>query len=671
MSPSANLQRAMALHQQGHLVEAQALYDKVLAVQPSNFDALHLSGVVAAQRNQPGRAKDLIVRALRFEPHNPAAFAAHTNLASAERILGEREAALGAYERALALKDDYRSAHASRADLLCELGRWTDALAAYDRTLALGPEDRDVHRRRANVLCQLGRWDAALMGYDRAIALKADVPQLHCDRAFVLSQLRQWEAALASCDRAIALQPDYAEAHANRGNVLKELKRFEEALQSYARAMELKPRLPGLRSNKAAALTELMRWHEALAACEDALRLEGDYAELYCNQGLALHGLARLDEAVASYDRAIRLRADFPEAWANRGYTLAELRRFEAALASYERALALRPDYAEARCNRALVLLLLGRFAEGWPDYEWRWASKHGSNWRERREFSQPLWRGRESLEGKRILLHSEQGLGDTIQFCRYMKPVAERGASVILEVQRPLLRLLSGLEGVAHLCARGDPLPEFDLHCSLLSLPLAFGTELSTIPSGSAYLRSDAAHIARWRARLGGGAGPRIGLAWSGSMFHNNDHRRSVPLALLLGILPAEFRYVTVQNDVRPCDRAALRDSLGVLDLSGELQDFADTAALCECLDMVISVDTSVAHLCAALGKPTWILLPFTPDWRWLLDRTDTPWYASAKLYRQNRTGDWGEVLERVAAALRAEFTAPVPADGSPAGAR
>jgi tetratricopeptide (TPR) repeat protein len=656
---SATLQRAVALHQQGRLSEAQGLYETVLRAQPRNFDALHLSGVLAAQCAQPFRAIELIEEALRCDPRNAAAYAAHTNMASALRVLREPTRALASYDRALGLREDYLVALSGRADLLTELGQWEAALAAYDRAIRHGRGDAEVFFRRANVLCELGRCAEAVAGYDRALALKGERTEVYSNRAAALQRLGQWDAALASCDRAIALDPEHAEAHGNRGNALKGLGRLDEALESYQRAIALKPGVAALHSNVGAVLNELKRWEGALAACDRALALDHRHAEAYCNRGFALHGLGGFDEAVVSCDAAIALRPEHAESYLNRGNALHQLRQFPAALQSYQRALSLRPDYAEAHCARALTQLLIGNLAEAWSEYEWRWASRHGSNIREKRELSQPLWDGSQALADKRILLHAEQGLGDTLQFCRYARRLAERGASVILEVQPALIRLLSGLDGTSGVYARGDTLPEFELQCPLLSLPLAFRTGLDSIPGDTAYLRSDPRRVMEWQARLGAKARPRIGLAWSGSVLHNNDHNRSIPLALLISRLPRGLEYVVVQNDIRDGDRAALRSNAGVVDFSDLLRDFADTAALCECLDVVVSVDTSVAHLSAALGKPTWVLLPFIPDWRWLLDRTDTPWYPSARLFRQECARDWPAVLERVAADLREEFPA------------
>jgi hypothetical protein len=332
------------------------------------------------------------------------------------------------------------------------------------------------------------------------------------------------------------------------------------------------------------------------------------------------------------------------------------MKRLDEALASYERALALKPDDADIHLNEAFVRLLAGDFERGWRKNEWRWESApsgllNRSSGMLRRNFPQPLWLGAEAIEGKAILLYGEQGLGDTIHFCRYVPLVAERGARVILEVAEPLRVLMSGLAGASHCIARGEAPPDFDLQCPLLSLPLAFGTRLETIPRETPYLTAPAP-ARDWEALLGDR--PRIGLAWSGNALHKNDRRRSVALAALAPLFDIAATFVSLQPDARPADAAALAARSDVLDLGPALANFADTAALISHLDLVISVDTAVAHLAGALGRPVWILLPFIPDWRWLIDRDDSPWYPTARLFRQTEIREWHGVVERVRDALR-----------------
>jgi Glycosyltransferase family 9 (heptosyltransferase) len=298
-----------------------------------------------------------------------------------------------------------------------------------------------------------------------------------------------------------------------------------------------------------------------------------------------------------------------------------------------------------------MLRLLIGDFDRGWVKYEWRWKTE--SLALPKRNFSQPLWLGAEALDGKAILLHSDQGFGDTIQFCRYVPLVAERGARVILEVPRPLRELMSTLTGAEQIVSSGNPLPDFDMHCPLLSLPLAFGPQLETIPAATPYLRASSQSLMNWDTRLGSKHHRRIGLVWSGSPTHKNDQNRSIRLSSLLSLLDIEATFVSLQKDVRDDDVTILKNRSDLLHFGDALENFSDTAALISNLDVVISVDTSVAHLAGALAKPVWVLLPFVPDWRWLLDRNDSPWYPTARLFRQDDARAWDNVIARVHAAL------------------
>ena len=327
----------------------------------------------------------------------------------------------------------------------------------------------------------------------------------------------------------------------------------------------------------------------------------------------------------------------------------------DAALASYDKAIELKPDYADALFHKSLALLLAGNFRQGWEFYEWRLKRENPAS--PRRVFPRPLWLGSQSISGKTILLHSEQGLGDSIQFCRYAVFVAGLGARVILEVEPPLFGLFNKLAGVSELVIKGNPLPDFDYHCPLLSLPFAFKTDLGTIPCARHYLKCPPDKLEHWKSRLGEKNGPRVGLAWNGNVMHMNDGSRSIPLSALTRHLPEGFTYVSLQKEIREIDKSTLESSANIFHYGEELNDFTDTAALCKLMDVVISVDTSVAHLSGALGKPTWVLLPFSPDWRWMLDRDDSPWYPDIRLFRQQKPNDWSEAIERIISSLQSAY--------------
>lgn len=475
--------------------------------------------------------------------------------------------------------------------------------------------------------------------------------------------------ALAACEAALAITPGNAGANQTQGDALHDLERYAEAVQAYDRCLALDPRSFIAWSNRGSALLRSRRFDEAVSSYERALALAADgggrrsprlLANPYLNRGSALHQLGRFDAAVDSFDRAIAADPDLAAAHANRGCALDCLGRPEEALLSYQQAIALQPDYAQAHLNRAMTLLRIGRLREGWVEYEWRWRNKESALYRNRRHGSIPLWLGRESLSGKAILLHAEQGYGDTVQFCRYARLVRDLGAEVALEVHPALKRLMKSLEGVAQVISRDEPTPDVDFQCPLMSLPLAFGTTLETIPSAKRYLRGEPELVGRWRERLGERRGFRVGLVWSaGLRLEEPEHRsamarKNIGLQSLGELAHPRIEYVSLQKgQPAEAEPEELRrkgwSGPRLLDQTQELVDFAETAALIENLDLIVSVDTATAHLAAALGKPTWILSPCDSCWRWLLSRSDSPWYPSVRLFRQRASGIWGDVVRQV----------------------
>ncbi len=480
-------------------------------------------------------------------------------------------------------------------------------------------------------------------------------------------------AALAACDASLAANPASAAAHQTRGDALHDLKRHLEAVAAYDRCLALDPGCFIAWSNRGSCLLRSRRFEEAVASYERALALQGQegsrppprwLANPYLNRGAALQELGRFDAALESFDRAIALDPALAAAHANRGCTLDCLGRPQEALASCERALALQPDYAAAHLNRAIALLRLGRYPEGWAEYEWRWRNTESALCRDRRPRAAPLWLGREPLAGKTLLLHAEQGYGDTLQFCRYARLACERGARVVLEVHPALKGVLSRLEGVSQVIARGEPTSDVDFQCPLMSLPLAFGTRLETIPSGERYLAAEPQRVERWRARLGERRGFRVGLVWSGGLrpdepeYWSANARRNIELQRLRELAHPRIEYVSLQKgqpaEAEPQElRRRGWSGPRLAEWPRELSDFAETAALIENLDLVVSVDTAAAHLAAALGKPTWILSRFDGCWRWLLGRSDSPWYPSVRLFRQQTPGSWEDVIRQVRAEL------------------
>lgn len=547
-----------------------------------------------------------------------------------------------------------------RGNELYRLGRMSEALASLDAALNLQPKHPGALLSRGATQFQLQHFEAALQSFDRLLALQPKSAAALYNRGIALFALQRWSEALDSYDRARVLKPDYADAWVNRGLTLQKLQRHEEALASFNQTLVHQPRHVEALNNRGTALQSMNRHAEALASFDQAIALRPDNADALNNRGNTLDALDRPLEGLASIDRALVLRPGFAMAWNNRSVTLRNLNRLDEALESVNRALALQPGYADAYWNRSLILLLRGDLAAGWQDYEARLQVPSPAY--KPRIFVPPRWRGDEDLNGKTVLIYAEQGLGDTIQFCRYTALLAERGARVVLEVQRPLRTLLAELAGVDLLLSPGDELPGFEFHSPLLSLPLAFGTDMNSIPAPHSYLAADPARVQAWRSRLDaqthGATSRRIGLVWFGNPTLLQDRHRSIPLELLLPLPAPGLQLCSLQKDLRPGDRELLSAHAEILHFGDELNDFADTAALIECLDLVISVDTAVAHLAGALGKPVWILQRFSPDFRWLLERDDSPWYPSARLFRQPQRGDWSSVISAIAEQLQGRVT-------------
>jgi tetratricopeptide (TPR) repeat protein len=600
---------------------------------------------------------------------------------------GALECAVDSYDRAVALKPDYFQAYCNRAVALSLLHRYSDALDSYNRAISIDPTDSLAQCNRAMLLVGVGQKDAALAGfeaalqhdansfmahfgrgallqerkqwlssmssYDRAIAINSKDPAALYNRALVGAELKRWDQALIDCDNAIALNPQFPKAHAKRALILQELKQLVPALAAFDRAIELDPRDATIFSNRGVLRHSMQQFHSALEDYDRAISLNPSDPDAWFNRGTVLKELGDLPGALAAFDRCLALGPDNEAAYVNRGATLQESGLVSEAAECYRKAIALKPDFAEAHYNLSHASLALGDFSSGWSEHEWRWHAKGGAIYREKRNFAESLWLGKEPIAGNTILLYAEQGLGDCLQFCRYAELVAKLGPRVVLEVPRPLVTLLTNLPGAAEVVAFGDLLPAFDVQCPLMSLPLAFGTELKTIPSASGYLKSDPSKVAAWRERLGLKQRPRVGLSWSGNRAFGTNRKRHFALSRFVPFLPEDFDYFCVQTDIPASDHETLEKSK-IFRSDTDLRDFSDTAALCECMDLLISVDTSVAHLAAALGKPTWIMLAFAADWRWLTDRDDSPWYASARLFRQKTDGAWEDVFERVAAEMR-----------------
>ncbi len=620
----------------GRLEEAARIYEEVLACEPENPDALHLKGMLFYQRGDFERAVEWIGRAVRACPAAPMF---HNNLGTVLIALGRLEQACACYRRALELDSGYAEAHSNLGSVLQQLGELATALEHHETALRLAPDRAEAYNNYGNALRAAGRLEQARKAFERALQLRPDYAEAWLNLSSVLRETDCTEEAERACRRSLECNPQLAEAHANLSAVLLAERRFKEAEEAARRAIRLKPQLAEAHANLAAALIEQRRFGEAAVPCQQALRLNPALPEAHANMGDVLAWRARDEEALACYEAALRLRPDSAEFWNKRGFALEQLGRWEEALECFEQAVRRKPDFAEARTNRAMAWLRRGDFVRGFAEYEWRFRRKDFGTAAQR----EPRWRG-EPLEGRTILIHAEQGLGDTIQFMRYLPLVEQRGGRVKFNCQ-PRLRPLAAARWTA------EPQERAELHASLLSLPHLLGTTAETIPAAVPYLEVASAHVERWRQRLGGGGSLKVGLVWAGNPRHPQDRRRSVPPELLaaLGGL-GDVRFFSLQRGWR-----ARIPGLELEELEEETGTVLDTAAAILNLDLVISVDTMAAHLAGALGRRVWLLLSFCPDWRWMLEREDTPWYPTMRLFRQRRPGDWREVIARVAEALRA----------------
>lgn len=706
---------ARDLHGKGHFDAAAQQYEAVLAGQPDHAEALHLYGVVQYQRGRATESEALLRRSVELaaEPMSLADLGAvlaasgrvdealkrfeealeieprhvHSLVRLGNTLVGMQryEQALAAYDRALVVSPLVLDALCNRGTALRALGRYLEALETYDRALTVDPRSYESLYNRGHVLRDLRRYAEALQSYDRAIAIRPGNVSMLSIRGRTLVDLGRPAEALASFNEAIAIQPDFVEALYNsavalerlgraaeavqrcervllleprnsrafacRGNAWLQTEQYAAALGSYDQALEIDPRSIEALCNRGTALRFLERYEEALQSYDAALAIDKGFAEAWSNRSNVLQDQHRYEDAMASLDRALSLRADNPTSWFNRGNVLYEMGRPDAAVQAYEKALALDPAYRDAHFARGSLYLAQGDFQRGWPEYEWRVRDPNGEQ--SRRVFAQPLWLGEEQLENKTILIHAEQGFGDTLQFCRYAALLHERGARIVLEVQPALKTLLASLRTPVELVASGEALPPADYHCPLLSLPLAFKTELQSIPNETPYLYPDAERVAKWETLLGPKRRLRIGIAWSGNPSHRNDRNRSIGLAALLPLLQTpDVEWINLQKVVRDRDRGVL-DETPLRSFDGEIDDFADTAAMVQSVDLTIAVDTAVAHLAGALGRPVWVLLADPPEWRWMRDRRDSPWYPGARLFRQNVAGHWDDVIDAVRSEL------------------
>lgn len=645
---------------QGRLAEAVRHYSGVIQLCPDHLEDLLAADPRRCSKNEdgPALAKALVKAALSLDPENPYA---HHRLGLICQRQGDLDEAVYCFEQALMRKADYGEAWSSLGLLLLETKRFEEAIRCLDNVISIDPGDAAAFANRSLAEKALGQLGPALADLDRSLVLNPEATQTQLDRAALLEASGCHEEALNGLMRVIERHGGDAHLLNRIGCLLLEWQRFDEAIVCFDRAIVSDAGLAMAWNNRGLARKALGHFESALADIDRSVALAPTVAATHLNRGTVLKSLYRYEEGLNAYLKALELEGESGDVYNNCGLLLNEIRQFDVALQCFDKAIELKPEAAAYHWHKSMVLLRQGNLADGWALFESRTRLPAAVESYRR---AQQRWQGCESLAGKSILLHGEDGLGDTLQFCRYAKLVAAAGARVVLEVPKTLVGLSGSLEGVSEVVEKGAALPPLDYHCPLMSLPHAFGTTLATIPAGIPYLFAARDKAAIWRQKLGPKLKPRVGLVWNGGFRLNqpetwwSNEQRNVAFAKLASLNLAGVDFFSLQKGlVAEAELRELRSSQwptsNFFDFTGELNDFSDTAALIDQLDLVISVDTSTAHLAGALGKPVWILIRYNACWRWLLDRTDSPWYPTARLYAQTSPGDWDPALTQLRADL------------------
>jgi tetratricopeptide (TPR) repeat protein len=583
---------------------------------------------------------------------SPAQLKKTLDLALQQHQAGRFQEAEVHYRQVLAAAPRHADALHLLGLALHSTNRAEQALESILKAVALLPNSAEYHNSLIAVYMALGKTDQAIAAGRRAVQLQPQLPEAWFNLGNAIAATRQYQPAMECYQRAVSLRPNYAQAFLGLGTALNESKRFAEAITAYQKAIALRPTLPDAHYNLGNAYRAIGNDDQAVLCYRQAIAINPNHLEAINNLACTLQQLGHLDQALQLLLQARAAHPNKARVHTNLGNVLAEANQWQAAIQCYDQALAIDADFSDARFNRSLAYLMGGDFDRGWPEYESRWLCEKFPS--PLRYTQRPLWRG-QPLDGKRILIHAEQGLGDTLQFVRYIPMVAQRGGQVILQVQTPLHRLLQNTPGASQVIAHDLTPDEFDLQCPLWSLPLAFGTTLSSIPAITPGLTIDPAQCLQWRQRLNSirreSDRKIVGLVWSGNANFLHNHRRSTQLQKFAPLADAQgITFVSLQKGPAAAQATAPPPGLRLIDWTSELNDFADTAALISLLDLVVTTDTGVAHLAALMGKPTWILLMYSPDFRWLLDREDCPWYPSATLFRQPAPGDWESPIRRIA---------------------
>jgi len=609
------------------------------------------SAIESIQRGDCGKAEKILLRITAKEPNS---FNANHMLGVVYTLLNKFERAEKFFKAALSVNAKYAPLHKNYGFLLTRAKRFDEAIEQFNIALRLLPDFALAYSDRGNALEKLNKLDEAIADYNHAIALAPEMFGFYNNRGIAFLRKKQFSQALSDFRRAIELNPNFAEAYSGRGDVLACLRRYVDALAAYEKALSLNPNWEGAWLGRGNAFAGLRRYEDALTAYGKALSLNADLAEVWLGRGNVYSDLKRYDEAFDAYNKALSIKPELADVHHSRASTLHVLARNDEALNSLNRAIELDPIDAQAHYSRGLVLLTLGKYADAWEEHEWRRKLPIPVG---NRTFTQPSLLDLDGVEGATVFLYGEQGLGDHIHFCRYVKLVSDRGVEVILEAPKPLFQLFKSLHGVSQLVEEGQSVPPFDYHCPFMSLPRVFRTTLDNVPNKVPYLFAEPDKVQAWATKLGARSKLRIGLVWSGGFLPNQPEtwsikeRRNIPLARFAPFKNLDATFYSLQKGEQAASQ--IKELLGsdwngpaIIDWTEEIHDFSDTAALIQNLDLVISVDTSTAHLAAAMAKPVWLLNRFDIEWRWL---PNSPWYPTVRLFKQQAPGDWVSVINRL----------------------
>lgn len=618
------LAHAFSTFQKGDLDKAQATCQQILLKEPESIDVNHLLGVIYLQKQMFSEALEFIDKAMAGGGSN-AKFLSNRSLALSG--LGRFEEAILAVDNSIKLDPLFAESFYNRSNILMKVERFNEALHDLDKFIALKPNHYIAMYVRANLLKKLGHADLAMAAYKQVIKLKPDFIEAMLNIGLLLADRGSLEESMTFFDKVISMRPDIYECYVNKGALLERMGKFEDAYNSFKKALTLNPN------------------------AKDAL----------LNTGIVSQKLGKLQESLDCYNQLIELDPKNLGAYFNRGYVNERLQRLDNSINDYSKAIELAPDHWDAYWNRALAILCKGDYERGWLEYENRFKLAMAANFYSKGESKHSLWNGDSQLiQGKVLLVFAEQGLGDTIQFCRYVKHLSNMGAKVVFQVQRPLINLLKKLDGVSEIIYEGEQLPEFDYFCYLMSLPLLLKTNIDSIPNKIPYLNACPEKVKFWAEKLGPKINKRVGLVWSGGFRPDRpdlwllNRRRNIELVKLLSLKTEGIEFYSLQKGELPeAELVVLHlqnwDGPKIINQADCLNDFTDTAALIANLDLLITVDTSTAHLAGALGKPVWLMNRFDTCWRWLLDRSDSPWYPTFRIFRQESPDDWAPVIGKI----------------------